>query len=251
MEGRRVSVGGNELSWAEVQEICGQLEGMFHEDALKDAARLRALVQKRKDIASTLQTRQSRAQRQLAHLRANLREWEEKEQAATQRNEQLHKKLQELDAIKRDMAVQLDRFRLNEQYPPHPILLHCEFSLTVLFFCRCCFCCLRRRVGDCTTSKESLDVLLDKYEDARQELLQYNAAHQNDIPVAKNQMSLYASVTGIRWDFSGTHIAGDIHVPAKQRIVRFEIDQAADHFTAANALWDKIDEAFDDIDNDL
>jgi hypothetical protein len=37
----------------------------------------------------------------------------------------------------------------------------------------------------CTTSKESLDVLLDKYEEARQELLQYNAAHQNDVPVAK------------------------------------------------------------------
>ncbi|KAG7385105.1 hypothetical protein PHYBOEH_009178 [Phytophthora boehmeriae] len=94
-------------------------------------------------------------------------------------------------------------------------------------------------------TEESLDALLDKYEEARQELLQYNAAHQNDIPLAKNQMSLYAAVTGIRWDFSGTQIAGDIHVPAKQRIVRFEFDPATDHFTVANALWDKIDEAFD------
>ncbi|POM59695.1 hypothetical protein PHPALM_31534 [Phytophthora palmivora] len=64
-------------------------------------------------------------------------------------------------------------------------------------------------------------------------------------------MSLYASVTGIRWDFSGTQIAGDIHVPANQRIVPFEIDPATDHFTAANALWNKIDEAFDRIDNVL
>ncbi|ETN25033.1 hypothetical protein, variant 1 [Phytophthora nicotianae INRA-310] len=202
--------------WAEVQEICSKVEEMFHNDALKDAARLRALVQKRKDIANTLQSRQSTAQRQLAHLRANLSEWEEKEKMAKQRNEQLNKKLQELEAIKRDMTVQLDRFRLNEQ-----------------------------------TSKESLEVLLDKYEVARQELLQYNAEHQSEIPVAKNQMSLYASVTGIRWDFSGSQIAGDIHVPAKQRIVRFQIDPATDHFTAANALWDKIDEAFDDIDSDL
>ncbi|KUF79238.1 hypothetical protein AM587_10005346 [Phytophthora nicotianae] len=210
-------------SWAEVQEICSKVEEMFHNDALKDAARLRALVQKRKDIANTLQSRQSTAQRQLAHLRANLSEWEEKEKMAKQRNEQLNKKLQELEAIKRDMTVQLDRFRLNEQYPSLPILCICK----------------------------SLEVLLDKYEVARQELLQYNAEHQSEIPVAKNQMSLYASVTGIRWDFSGSQIAGDIHVPAKQRIVRFQIDPATDHFTAANALWDKIDEAFDDIDSDL
>ncbi|KAG2825322.1 hypothetical protein JG687_00009553 [Phytophthora cactorum] len=226
MAGR--SAGGK--SWAEVQEICGKMEGMFHDDALKDAARLRALVQKRKDIASTLQSRQSAAQRQLAHLRANLSEWEEKEQMAKQRNEQLHKKLHELEAIKRDMAVQLDRFLVG------------QFSLT---------CFVLRRVGDHTTSKESLDVLLDKYEEARQELLQYNAEHQNDIPAAKSQMSLYASVTGIRWDFSGSQIAGDIHVPAKQRIARFEMDPATEYFTAANALWDKIDEAFDDVDSDL
>ncbi|KAE8894994.1 hypothetical protein PF001_g14500 [Phytophthora fragariae] len=207
MEGR-VNV-GNELSWPEVQEICGQLEGMFHEDAPKDAQRLRALVQKRKDIASTFLNRQSTAQRQLAHLRANLSEWEEKEQAAKERNEQLHKRLQELDAIKRDMTwLQLWQV------------------------------------------EESLDVLLDKYEEARQELLQYNAAHQNDIPLAKNKMALYASVTGIRWDFSEPKIAGDIHVPAKQRIARFEINPASD-FAVANALWSNIDEAFDDIDDDL
>ncbi|KAG2777475.1 hypothetical protein Pcac1_g12094 [Phytophthora cactorum] len=239
MAGR--SAGGK--SWAEVQEICGKMEGMFHDDALKDAARLRALVQKRKDIASTLQSRQSAAQRQLAHLRANLSEWEEKEQMAKQRNEQLHKKLHELEAIKRDMAVQLDRFLVVAAYfNVDRCKVVGQFSLT---------CFVLRRVGDHTTSKESLDVLLDKYEEARQELLQYNAEHQNDIPAAKSQMSLYASVTGIRWDFSGSQIAGDIHVPAKQRIARFEMDPATEYFTAANALWDKIDEAFDDVDSDL
>ncbi|CAI5727206.1 unnamed protein product [Peronospora effusa] len=212
-----VADNGNGLSWQEVQEICGQLEGMFHNDAPKDAHRLRVLIQKRKDIANTFYTRQSSTQKLLAHLRANLNEWEEKEQAAKERNEQLHKRLQELDAIKRDMTLQLDRFRLNEQYPCH----------------------------------WSLDVLLEKYEEARQELLQFNAAHQNDIPVAKNQMSLYASVTGIRWDFSDSKVAGDIHVPSKQRIVRFEIDPSTDQFTAANSLWDKIDEAFDETDSNL
>ncbi|KAG7385106.1 hypothetical protein PHYBOEH_009179 [Phytophthora boehmeriae] len=122
-EGRRASVGaGEQLSWPEVQEICGQMESMFHQDALKDAQRLRALVQKRKDIADTFQNRQSTAQKQLAHLRANLREWEEQDAAAKQRNEQVHKKLQELETIKRDMVVQLESFRLNEQYPCNDIL---------------------------------------------------------------------------------------------------------------------------------
>ena len=66
-ESRRVSVsGGNGLSWQEVQEICGQLEGMFHEDAPKDAHRLRVLIQKRKDIANTFYNRQSSAQKLLA-----------------------------------------------------------------------------------------------------------------------------------------------------------------------------------------
>ena len=57
---------GNSLSWSEVQEICGQLEGMFHNDALKDAQRLRALIQNRKDIASAFHNRQRSAQKLLA-----------------------------------------------------------------------------------------------------------------------------------------------------------------------------------------
>ncbi|CAI5747512.1 unnamed protein product [Peronospora destructor] len=238
-ESRRGSVGtGNGLSWQEVQEICGQLEGMFHDDAPKDAQRLRVLIQKRKDIAHTFYNRQSSAQKSLAHLRANLKEWEEKEKTAKERNEQLQNRLQELDAIKRDMALQLDRFRLNEQYPFHRIFLLgflCFVKLAVV------------GIIDCG----SLDVLLDKYEEARQELLQFNATHQNDIPAAKNRMSLFASVTGIRWDFSDLKVAGDIHVPSKQRIVRFEIDPSTDQFTTANSLWDKIDEAFDEADSNL
>uniref|UniRef100_A0AAV1V7G1 Kinetochore protein Spc24 n=1 Tax=Peronospora matthiolae TaxID=2874970 RepID=A0AAV1V7G1_9STRA len=227
---------GKSLSWPEVQEICGQLEGMFHDDALKDAQRLRVLIQNRKDIASAFHTRQRSAQKLLAHLHANLREWEEKEQMAKKRNEQLHERLQQLDTIKRDVAVQLDRFRLNEQYPFHRSELMVSYSCILHRFC---------------SGLESLDMLMSRYDETKQELLQYHADHQNDIPVAKNQMSLYASVTGIRWDFSDMQMAGDIHVPAKKQIVRFHIDPAMDHFTAANTLWDKIDEAFDDINSDM
>ncbi|RLN48519.1 hypothetical protein BBJ28_00016421 [Nothophytophthora sp. Chile5] len=125
-----VGGGGESLSWTEVQEICGEMEKMFHQDALKDAQRLRTVIQKRKEITATYQNKQSGAQKQLtrmwlllegSYLLANLHEWEEQEAADKARNEQIHKQLQELDAIKRDMAVQLDRFRLDEQYPSLPL----------------------------------------------------------------------------------------------------------------------------------
>ena len=54
------------LSWQEVQEICGQLEGMFHDDAPNDAQRLHQLIQKRKDMATSIATHQSSAQKLLA-----------------------------------------------------------------------------------------------------------------------------------------------------------------------------------------
>ncbi|GAB9473211.1 hypothetical protein Gpo141_00010366 [Globisporangium polare] len=207
MEGKAAE--NNALSWAEVQEICGEMEKLYRKDAQKDAQRLRALTQKRKQIASTAESKQSESKKQLQHLLSNLKEWEEHEAATKSRHEQMQMKIQELDALKRDMSVQLERLR------------------------------------------DSLEKLLDKYEETRLQVAQYNLQHQHDIPFAKHQMSLYASVTGIKWDFTGASIAGDIIVPAKQLVVRFEIDSALRHFDAANALWDKIDEAFEDIDSDL
>jgi hypothetical protein len=64
-------------------------------------------------------------------------------------------------------------------------------------------------------------------------------------------MSLYAAVTGIKWDFGGEKIGGEIHAPVMKQIVPFEIDPQQDPFVAANALWDAIDEAFDGVDESL
>lgn len=85
-----------------------------------------------------------------ADLLSNLREWEQHEAATKTRHEQMLMKLQELDTIKREMSVQLERLRVDEQ-----------------------------------SSKDSLDQLLDKYEDTRLEIAQYTMQHQNDIPFAK------------------------------------------------------------------
>ncbi|TYZ59883.1 hypothetical protein PybrP1_009196 [[Pythium] brassicae (nom. inval.)] len=219
------------LSWAEVREICGEMEKIYRRDAQKDAQRLRALLQKRKQISAAVESKQSESAKQLQHLLANLKEWEEHEAAARARHEQVQMKIQELESLKRDIGAQLERLREDEQYPPS-----------------------RSRVWGrlrSTSSKETLAKLLDKYEETRVQVAQHALQHQNDIPFAKHQMSLYASVTGIKWDFSGATVAGDIIVPAKQLVTRFEIDPATERFAAANALWDQIDDAFEDIDGSL
>lgn len=96
-------------------------------------------------------------------LLTNLREWEEKESATKARAEQLQMRLQELEAVKREMNVQLERFRLDEQ-----------------------------------SSKQSLDQLLDKYEEARQKLVEYTLEHQNEVPAAKYVRPIIAAVQTIK-----------------------------------------------------
>lgn len=55
--------------------------------------------------------------RMCTDLLSNLKEWEEHEAAINSRHEQLQMKIQELDALKRDMSAQLERLRVDEQYP--------------------------------------------------------------------------------------------------------------------------------------
>lgn len=83
-------------------------------------------------------------------LLTNLQEWEERESATKARDEQLQMQLQELETAKREMNMLLERFRLDEH-----------------------------------SSKQSLDRLMDKYEEARQQLVQFTIEHQNDVPLAK------------------------------------------------------------------
>ncbi|KAJ0402122.1 hypothetical protein ATCC90586_002664 [Pythium insidiosum] len=213
MDGRLLQE--NALSWPEVQEICKELEHLYRKDAQKDAARVRALARKRKEISAACQEKKSTAQQQLNQLLGNVRDWEQQSSTAKARRDELAKKLQELEALKREMVAQLERVRVDEQ-----------------------------------SSKESLERLLDTYETARQEALKFQLEHRNEIDRAKHFMSLYAAVTGIKWDFSGDSIAGEIHIPRTQEIVPFEIDSTqSNDFETANALWAKIDAAFDALDN--
>jgi chromosome segregation ATPase len=83
-------------------------------------------------------------------LLSNLREWEQHEAATKTRHEQVLMKLQELDTLKREMNVQLERLREDKQL-----------------------------------AEQSLEQLLDKYEEIRLQIAQYSVEHQNDIPLAK------------------------------------------------------------------
>lgn len=53
------------LSWAEVREICGEMEMIYRRDAQKDAQRLRVLLQKRKQIAAAVESKQNDSAKQL------------------------------------------------------------------------------------------------------------------------------------------------------------------------------------------
>ncbi|TMW57120.1 hypothetical protein Poli38472_003045 [Pythium oligandrum] len=212
------------LSWREVQEICGEMETLFRKDAQKDAQRLRSLIQKRKEIMTTTQTKRSEANRQLSRtafalrdLLTNVGEWEEQTNAANARKDKLNAKLLELDALKREMLAQLERLRVDEQ-----------------------------------SSKENLDQLLEQYELTRQQVVQYELEQRQEVDRAKHFMSLYAAVTGIKWDFrGGDALAGEIHVPHTKQIVPFEVPSSVNAFATTNQLWDKIDEAFADVDTEL
>lgn len=58
------------LSWREVQSICAEMETMFQTDAPKDAERLQALIDKRKEMAAAAQTKQAAANKQLQRTRS-------------------------------------------------------------------------------------------------------------------------------------------------------------------------------------
>jgi hypothetical protein len=62
MEGKMAETA---LSWQEVQDICVEMEKLYRKDAQKDAKRLRALKQKRVEIAVTVESKQTESKKQL------------------------------------------------------------------------------------------------------------------------------------------------------------------------------------------
>uniref|UniRef100_A0A7S1Y058 Kinetochore protein Spc24 n=1 Tax=Grammatophora oceanica TaxID=210454 RepID=A0A7S1Y058_9STRA len=86
---------------------------------------------------------------------------------------------------------------------------------------------------------ESKQYLEQEHEEV--ELVQHK--HMQQVPRLKEQISLYARTTGIKWDYdSDPFLEGTMAVPEQKRFVKFNIDPT-EHtlFAVANYLWDKME----------
>jgi len=67
---------------------------------------------------------------------------------------------------------------------------------------------------------------------------------RNEVPRLKQQLSLHATGTLIKWDYQRTDaLAGELSIPSKKVLKRFSIDlNQVSSFEAANKIWDLMDE---------
>lgn len=83
---------------------------------------------------------------------------------------------------------------------------------------------------------------LNRERDAKaSELAQLDRKRGEDIPRLKHAISLYANITGIKWDYGGQAgvLAGTISLPNREEIQQFTIDpNVTPMFDATNQLWD-------------
>eukprot|EP00978_Attheya_sp_CCMP212_P020244 scaffold57685_cov39-Attheya_sp.AAC.1 len=72
---------------------------------------------------------------------------------------------------------------------------------------------------------------------------QVEMERMKDVPRIKHQISLYGTMTGIKWDFSREDVlAGEVEIPSKQGFRRFSIDPSENSATdVATTLWELMD----------
>ncbi|KAI2513227.1 hypothetical protein MHU86_1265 [Fragilaria crotonensis] len=72
-----------------------------------------------------------------------------------------------------------------------------------------------------------------------EEMDQVELDRMHQVPKIKNQISLYAKTTGIKWDYHRDHVlAGQVAIPSRGVVSRFSIDpREYDSFQIANYLW--------------
>ncbi|KAL0591533.1 hypothetical protein ABG067_001131 [Albugo candida] len=217
----------NELSWNEVKDILNDVENLYLQDAQRDSQQIQKLVRNQNQIEETCSKKQNESKIRLQELLSQVQQSEEENNKANAHAEYIRNKIQEIDNGKRKLMAQLAGIQSDEQYP-FPLC----FNIRNYYL-------------------EHQANLLTKYEEARKEILSYCELHQADIPRAKHQLSLYASITGIKWTLTAPIVGGEIYAPSRQNMFHFEFNIDDDEFEAANAIWDKIDDLFDDGDHDL
>uniref|UniRef100_A0A7S4N5F9 Kinetochore protein Spc24 n=1 Tax=Odontella aurita TaxID=265563 RepID=A0A7S4N5F9_9STRA len=106
---------------------------------------------------------------------------------------------------------------------------------------------LRRRND--SLEKERAEVLrrMERYRSEAAEIVEevdeVELRQRREVRKIKYQISLYANISGIKWDYDeGEILKGEVNVPSKNQTRRFCIDPLDyDEFDVANALWDLMD----------
>ena len=73
------------------------------------------------------------------------------------------------------------------------------------------------------------------------ELARAKAQHAASMPRVAHSISLYATISGIRWDYSRENLVAGV-VSTQREVREFEFDpESASRFDITQSLWDMID----------
>ncbi|CAK4626017.1 hypothetical protein LEN26_009198 [Aphanomyces euteiches] len=194
-----------ELSWEEAKGLCEEISAVF-DNGLKDGQRLFQIKSKYEGLRTALNDQQKSARQTVTDMMAEIQRIQQYEDERDNSEEML-RRIQDLDRLKHELQHKLHELK-EEQL----------------------------------VSEANIENLIAQYDLAQQRYTEECAAREKDIPRLKQTIALYASITGIKWDFASEHIAGNIHVPERKHVESFELKEPHNAFDVANELWRLIDD---------
>ncbi|KAG9412341.1 hypothetical protein AC1031_015264 [Aphanomyces cochlioides] len=175
-----------ELSWEEAKGLCEEISAVF-DKGLKDGQRLFQIKSKYEGLRTALNDQQKSARQTVTDMMAEIQRIQQYEDERDNSEEML-RRIQDLDRLKHELQHKLHELK-EEQL----------------------------------VSEANIENLIAQYDLAQQRYTEECAAREKDIPRLKSSphlktpltmsrsrqtIALYASITGIKWDFASEHIAG-------------------------------------------
>ena len=97
---------------------------------------------------------------------------------------------------------------------------------------------LEGQIGD---NAAALDELRAAQQAVESDLAQAQSQHAASMPRVAHSISLYATISGIRWDYSRENLVAGV-VSTQREVREFEFDpESASRFDITQSLWDMID----------
>ncbi|KAF0688282.1 Aste57867_20152 [Aphanomyces stellatus] len=197
---------GEVVSWEEAKGLCEEVGDVF-EKGLKDGERLLQLRTKFDSLRANMNAEQKSARQTVTEMVAEIQRIQQYE-GERDKSQEMQRRLHELDRLKHELQHKLHELK-EEQL----------------------------------VSETNIENLILQYDIAQQRYTEECSARENDVPRLKQHIALYASITGIKWDFSSGHLAGRIHAPEQKHVTNFEFKSPRNDFDVANELWRLIDAA--------